>query len=116
MTDTVYYRIKELARNKNNDEKIIDEIKCMKRKIIAFYVITFLLFLFYWYFISAFCAVYQNTQKTFLLDSFISIIVQFIDPFFIYCLTTLLRYLSLLKCAKNNMKCLYNTSYLIPIF
>ena len=116
MTDTVYYRIKELAKDKNNDEKIIDEINCMKRKIIAFYVITFLLFLFYWYFISAFCAVYQNTQKTFLLDSLISIIVQFIDPFFIYCLTTLLRYLSLLKCAKKNMKCLYNTSYLIPIF
>ena len=116
MTDTVYYRIKELAKYKNNDEKIIDEINCMKRKIIAFYVITFLLFLFYWYFISAFCVVYQNTQKTFLLDSLISIIVQFIDPFFIYCFTTLLRYLSLAKCAKNNMECVYKTSYLIPIF
>ena len=116
MIDTVYYETKELAKNKNNDEKIIDEISCMKRKLIAFYVISFLLLLFYWYFISAFCAVYQNTQKTFLLDSIISIIVQFIDPFFIYCLTTLLRYISLLKCAKKNMKCVYKTSYLIPIF
>jgi hypothetical protein len=116
MTDTVYYETKELAKNKNNDGKIIDEISCMKRKLIAFYVISFLLLLFYWYFISAFCAVYQNTQKTFLLDSLISIVVQFIDPFFIYCLTTLLRYISLLKCAKKNMKCVYKTSYLIPIF
>ena len=116
MTDTTYYKIKKLSKDKQNDEKIINEIKCMKRKLIGFYVFTFLLFLFYWYFISAFCAVYQNTQKTFILDSFISIVVQFIDPFFIYCFTTLLRYISLTKCANKNMECLYKTSDLIPIF
>ena len=116
MTDTTYYKIKELSKDKQNDEKIIDAIQCMKRKLIGFYVFTFLLFLFYWYFISAFCAVYQNTQKIFILDSFISIIIQFIDPFFIYGFTTLLRYISLTKCANKNMECLYKTSYLIPIF
>ena len=116
MTDKTIYNIKELAKNKQNEEKILDEIKCMKRKIIGFYIFTFLLFLFYWYFISAFCAVYQNTQKTFLLDSLISIIVQFIDPFFIYCFTTLLRYISLTKCANKNAGCLYKTSDIIPIF
>ena len=116
MTDTTIYKIKELAKNKQNEKIIFDEIKCMKRKIIAFYVITFLLFLFYWYFISAFCAVYQNTQKTFLLDSLISILVEFIDPFFIYCFTTLLRHLSLAKCANQKMECVYKTSDLIPIF
>ena len=119
MTDKTIYLIKELSKNrenKENEKKVIDVINCMKKKLIAFYVVTFLLFLFYWYFISAFCAVYQNTQKTFLLDSLISIIVEFIDPFFIYGFTTLLRYLSLTKCANKNMKCLYKTSDLIPIF
>jgi hypothetical protein len=116
MTDTTYYKIKELSKNKQNDEKIINEIQCMKKKLIGFFVFTFLLFLFYWYFISAFCAVYQNTQKTFIIDSFISIVIQFIDPFFIYGFTTLLRYISLTKCAGKNMECLYKTSYLIPIF
>ena len=116
MTDKTIYLIKELSKEKENESKIIDETKCMKKKLISFYVITFLLFLFYWYFISAFCAVYQNTQKIFLLDSFISIIVEFIDPFFIYGFTTLLRYISIIKCANKNLKCLYQTSDLIPIF
>ena len=116
MTDTTIYKIKELAKIKQNEEAIFKEIKCMKRKIIGFYVFTFLLFLFYWYFISAFCAVYQNTQKTFLLDSLFSILIGYIDPFFIYCFTTLLRYLSLAKCANNNLDFLYKTSDLIPIF
>ena len=116
MTDKTIYTIKELAKNKENEGKIIDEIECMKRKLIGYYVFTFLLFLFYWYFISAFCAVYQNTQKIFLLDSFISIIVEYIDPFIIYCLTTLLRHLSMTKCANKKMGCLYKLSDLIPIF
>ena len=116
MTDTTIYRIKELSRSKQNEEKILDEIKCMKRKLIGFFISTCLLFLFYWYFISAFCAVYQNTQKTFLLDSLISIIVQFIDPFFIYGLKILLRHLSMLKCANKKLGCVYKTSDLIPIF
>ena len=116
MTDTVIYKIKELSRNKQNEEKILDEIKCMRRKLIGFYIFTFLLFLFYWYFISAFCAVYQNTQKTFLLDSLIGIIVQFIDPFFIYGLKILLRHLSMARCANKKLGCVYKTSDLIPIF
>ena len=116
MTDKTIYKIKELAKNKQSEEITLDEIKCMKRKLIGFYVFTFLLFLFYWYFISAFCAVYQNTQKIFLLDSFISIVVQFIDPFFIYCFTTLLRHLSMAKCSNQKMEFLYKLSDLIPIF
>ena len=116
MTDVTIYKIKELSRNKKNDEQIMDLIKCMKRKLIGFYIATFLLFLFYWYFISAFCAVYQNTQKTFLLDSLISIIVQFIDPFFIYGLKIILRHISMTKCSNQNCECVYKTSDLIPIF
>ena len=116
MTDKIIYLIKELSKNKENESKIIDQITCMKRKLISFYIFTFLLLLFYWYFISAFCAVYQNTQKTFLIDSLISIVVEFIDPFFIYGFTTLLRFISLAKCANKNLKCLYKTSDLIPIF
>ena len=34
MTDTTYYKIKELSKDKQNDEKIIDAIQCMKRKLL----------------------------------------------------------------------------------
>ena len=66
MTDTHIYEIKSLPKDQKNNERILDIIDCMKRKIVTFFVFTFLLFLFYWYFISAFCAVYQNTQLIFL--------------------------------------------------
>ena len=94
MTDTHIYEIKSLPKAQKNNEKILDIIDCMKRKIVTFFVFTFLLFLFYWYFISAFCAVYQNTQIIFLRDTGISILTSFIGPFIIYGITTLLRIIS----------------------
>ena len=36
--------------------------KCLKIKLIIFFVLTSALMIFFWYFISCFCAVYKNTQ------------------------------------------------------
>ena len=125
MTDVHVYEIKALPKEnnknknkENNGEKIMKILDLIKRKLVAFFVITFLLFLFYWYFISAFCAVYQNTQVIFLRDSFITFLTALIDPFFIYAFTTLLRYISLCLCCRKNC-CggfVYKLSNIIPIF
>ena len=120
MTDTHVYEIKALpTQEKKKGEKVVEILDKIKRKLISFYCVTFVLFLFFWYFISAFCAVYQNTQKIFLRDSFISFAISMIDPFFIYGLTSLLRWLALtIICCKKNC-CggfLYKLSNLIPIF
>ena len=59
MTDIPYYQIKELMKDNNINKKQATSImNCIKYKIIIFYSFTFLLFLFFWYLISAFCAVY----------------------------------------------------------
>ena len=118
MTDTSYYAIKSISKNKTkeNEEKIVNIINCMEKKLFVFYIITLILFLFYWYFISAFCAVYQNTQFIFLRDSASSFLISFIDPFFIYAFTCLLRALSLSKCCKKKLGCVYKISDLLPIF
>ena len=116
MTDVHVYEIKSLPKEEKNGEKVINIMDKMKRKLAFFFVITLLLFLFYWYFISAFCAVYQNTQKIFLRDSGISILTSFIDPFIIYGITTLLRLFSLSCCCKNKCGCIYGFSGIIPIF
>ena len=89
---------------------------CMKKKLTGFFMFTFLLFLFYWYFISAFCAVYQNTQIIFLRDSGISFITSMVEDLLIYGFTTLLRTISLLKCCRKKIGCVYKLSDLIPIF
>ena len=88
----------------------------MKRKLVGFFVVTFLLFLFYWYFISAFCAVYQNTQVIFLRDCGISLLTSLFESLIIYGATTILRTISLLTCCRKKLGCVYKLSDLIPIF
>ncbi len=116
MTDKHYYEIKALPKIKKNDERVFDILKCIKSKLTGFFFFTFLVFLFHWYFISAFCAVYQNTQKIFLRDSAISILISLIDPFIIYGLTCLLRAISLARCCKKKLCCIYKLSDIIPFF
>jgi len=135
MTDTHYYEIKELYKSEKNklygknqkndkdknikskiDDRIFEILNKIKRKLIAFFIFTFLLFLFHWYFISAFCAVYQNTQLIFLRDSAIAILTALIDPFIIYGIKCILRLISLLKGCRKKLVCLYKISELIPIF
>ena len=116
MTDVHYYEIKALPKKEKNDQRIFDILNCLQRKLTGFFIFTFLLFLFHWYFISAFCAVYQNTQLIFLRDSGIGILVSLIDPFIIYILTCLLRAISLSKCGKKKLSCVYKLSEFIPIF
>jgi hypothetical protein len=116
MTDVHYYQIKALPKKEENDQRVFDILKCVRRKLIGFFIFTFLVFLFHWYFISAFCAVYQNTQKIYLRDSAISIAISLIDPFIIYGITCLIRALSLLLCCRKKLSCVYKLSQLIPIF
>ena len=119
LTDTHIYEIKGLSvDDKKNGEKIMDILSCIQRKLTTFIIFTFILFLFFWYFISAFCAVYQNTQKIYLRDSMISFAISLIDPFFIYCFTSLLRCISLKRICRKKCcgRCLYKTSDIIPIF
>ena len=119
MTDTHFYEIKSLpSKEKKKGDKVLDILDRVNRKLYTFFVFTFILFLFFWYFISAFCAVYQNTQKIFLRDSMISFAISFIDPFFIYGATTLLRCISLSKLCKKRCccGCVFKLSDIIPIF
>ena len=118
MTDSYYYEIKELPKDKIDEKIIGDILKCIKKKLIGFFVFTCLLFLFYWYFISAFCSVYQNTQIIFLKDTLISFITSAIEPFFIYAFTSFLRFISLSSYCKKQYCSgfVYKMSDIIPLF
>ena len=117
MTDIQYYKIKENINEKNINEKDFKYlINCIKYKIIIFYSFTFLLFLSFWYSISAFCAVYENTQYIFIKDSISSFIMELIYPFILYLPPAGLRIISLKAKEKKNLKFLYFLSDKIPIF
>ena len=80
-----------------------------------FFIFVFLLFEIYWYLISCFCAVYENTQIIFIKDSFSSFFTGALYEFVLYLFPTLLRLIAL-KDKNKNAKCLYKLSNIIPIF
>ena len=116
LTDRYIYEIKAKPKNEIDNEKLFDILNKIKIKLRIFYISFIIISLFYWYFISAFCAVYHNTQGLYILDCLLSFIFFTIDSFVIYAIVAILRYLSLTRCKHKKMKCLYTTSRLFPIF
>ena len=113
MTDKHYYEIKHL--DYDSRKKIFEIIKCVKRKLVVFFVFTFLLFAFYWYAIACFCAVYVNTQNAFIIDSISSFALSLLYPFVLYLFPVLFRIISL-RATKAKLSCLYDLSDVIPFF
>jgi hypothetical protein len=61
LTDKYYYQIKELKSKSINT--FLKLLRCIQLKISIFFLLTGIMFLFYWYTVTCFCAVYENTQK-----------------------------------------------------
>ena len=115
-TDRYIYEIKNFYKNEKNNDKIFKILNYIRIKLIIFFIVSFIILLFYWYFISAFCAVYPNTQKIYFLDCTISFLIFSSIPFVVYALTTILRLIALQDAEKKRCKCLYKLSRYIPIF
>ena len=113
LTDIHYYKIKNL--DINSRYMALQIIKCIKIKFCFFYILSGLFLLFYWYIITCFCSVYENTQKAFIKDSLLSFSAGLLYPFLIYILPTSLRILSF-KCKKGKLSFVYKLSDFIPCF
>ena len=96
------YFVKESSKN-----KIIHEIeriyKKLKIKIAIFLVMEFSLMIFFWYYVSTFCAVYKETQESWLIDSFTSLLFSILVKF-IVCLFLSSLYIS---AVRHKIKILY---------
>ena len=114
LTDKNFYSLKSNFI-KGEKSKIIKTIRCIELRLIIFFIFVFIFYLVYWYIISVFCGVYRNTQIVFIKDFIISFSICLIYPFFLYFISASLRYYSL-KDKKKALKCLYNFSYIIPLF
>ena len=99
-----------------NKDKIFQILKCIKSKLIVFFIFTTIMLGFYWYLIAAFCAVYRNTQMAFIKDSALSFLAGLIYPIVLYLFPAGLRIISLKDVEKRRYKCMYKLSDIIPIF
>ena len=94
-------------KNIHKAKKIAFKIrKILRIKIVLFYIIGFLFLLFFWYFISSFCAVYKNTQDILIKDTLLSFAISMIYPFGINLFPGMFR-IPALRAKKKDKKYLY---------
>ena len=92
------------------------EIKSnLKIKFIIFFLLSFILMLFFWYFISCFCAVYINTQSILIQDTLFSFITSMLYPFGINLVPGIFR-LSALRAKNKDKESIYKLSLILAVF
>ena len=99
--DKKYHVTKQ--RKKEILEIIIKIIKKYKIKVIIITIIQIIFMLFFWYYVTAFCHVYSNTQLSWLLDSLMSILSRLVIE-----LLLSLGFAKLYRIAvESNVHCIY---------
>ena len=87
-------------------------IKTLKIKFILYFVSSYILLIFFWYYISMFDAVYRHTQFLLLEDTLMGFALSMVTPFVLYLIPGLFRIPAL---AAPNRRCLYNFSKVFTI-
>ena len=87
---------------------------CLKIKLFSFFFFGISLLLFFWYYISAFAAVYINTQLHLIKDTLISFGLSMSYPFIINLFPGIFR-LYALKSEKEDLQCLYKFSQILAL-
>ena len=102
----------------NNTKKALKESSILlyklKIKFNLFFLISFILTIFFWYFISAFCAVYKNTQVILIENTLSSFGVSLLYPLGLNLIPGLLR-IPALKSESKNLELLYKLSKLVQL-
>ena len=91
---------------KNINEKTKNIIKCIRIKCSLFFGAGIILLFGCWYYLSAFCAVYYNTQAPLIKDTFVSFFEGMIYPFILDLIPGIFRIISL----RHKIKFLYTVS------
>ena len=94
-------------------KRVMRSVKC---RLIVFVVIACLFICFFWYYVSAFCAVYKNTQTPLMIGCLISILFLIAFQMFVSFIIMLMRYIGLrcrCQCLYKASVCLYWTSWRI---
>ena len=107
-----------LKRMKINREEMLKKscelYKTLMIRFNLFFFIGFLFLAFFWYYISAFCAVYKNTQTILIENTLMCFLFTLIYPFIFSLLPGIFRIPSLKK-SKENKQCLYTIGNILAL-
>ena len=90
--------IVELKQEKEKEKlnkKYIRTKRTLKKKFIAFFLISFIILLLFWYYLICFCGIYVNTQIHLIKDSCFSLFTGLLIPFAMYLIPGIFRIVSL---------------------
>ena len=94
------------------NEKSVSIKKCCIIKGVVYFILSISVLIFIWYYLSSFCAVYQNSQIFLIKNTFISFTLGLIFPFIAIIFPLLLRIFSL---KNKNGECIYKLSIFFQI-
>jgi hypothetical protein len=98
-------------KNQNKSKIMADKSKkCLKIKLYSFFAYGLIILLFFWYYISAFSAVYINTQMHLIKDTLISFGISIAYPFLLNFIPAIFRMQSL---KTHERECLFKTGQII---
>ena len=106
LSEKEIFKIKYEMKLVELTDKIDKVKKCLIIKYTLFYAIGFAIFIFCWYYLSSFCAVFKNSQKYLIVNTIISFSISLIYPFPINIIPSIFRVVAL----KRNSNCLFNIS------
>ena len=101
-------------KDKDKDKKTIKKlkqklIKKLDKKFILYFIFSSIILILFWYYLSLFCSIYENTQIFLIKDTLISFGLSLLYPLGLYLLPVILR-ISALSNKNNERICLYNFS------
>ena len=105
--------IQKIVNEENVDEKkklIKNTQKCLKIKMIILFAITGAFIILFWYYLSAFCAVFKNSQSHYFLSLLAAFIVCNIWPCVTSLIAPIFRRMSL---KKDGKECMYKFCQII---
>jgi uncharacterized protein YacL len=106
--------IKIRKRNKIEDtatynKKYLSRMTKVRNSHTVFFIIVFIFSLFYWYYVSLFCAVYQYSQVNWLVGTVISTVLGLIMPFILCLISVMFR----LKGIENRSERMFRFSKVV---
>ena len=83
--------LKQEKRKTFIKKKYIKILKILRIKIVLFFIFSFIILSYFWYYLTCFCGIYVNTQMHVINDSVSSLLASFIFPFAINFIPGLFR-------------------------
>ena len=87
--------------------KTIWMYRCIKIRLLIYYLLCYLFIIIFGYYIACFCAVFENTQIDLIKSMFTSWALSLFYPFIIYFINSIIR-ISAIKCKSRCLYCINN--------